>query len=174
MYLLLGSHDNVVALRGLCQHEGCMYLVLEYCPRWDGWLGGKQEVGWVAGWAGGDSWVSGWVGRRERVDVGPYRRRNAACGAALWFQIRAPNRSLGSTRPPARTLLLPCRGTLDVLLHHTAKGRWDPQKLLPMIRRRAAAEEGRAGALRVCRALPRASASPSVPWLQHHADHAVA
>lgn len=33
MYLLLGSHDNIVALRGLCQHDGCMYLVLEYCPR---------------------------------------------------------------------------------------------------------------------------------------------
>lgn len=35
MYLLLGSHDNIVALRGLCQHEGSMYLVLEYCPRCD-------------------------------------------------------------------------------------------------------------------------------------------
>ncbi|PRW44254.1 3-phosphoshikimate 1-carboxyvinyltransferase isoform A [Chlorella sorokiniana] len=58
MYLLLGSHDNIVALRGLCQHEGSMYLVLEYCPR----------------------------------------------------------------------------GTLDVLLHHTARNPWDPQKLLPLIR----------------------------------------
>ena len=34
MYLRVGSHDNVVALRGLCQHEGAMFLVLEYCPRW--------------------------------------------------------------------------------------------------------------------------------------------
>ena len=33
MYLGIGSHDNVVALRALCQHEGAMYLVLEYCPR---------------------------------------------------------------------------------------------------------------------------------------------
>jgi len=33
MYLGVGSHDNVVALRALCQHESAMYLVLEYCPR---------------------------------------------------------------------------------------------------------------------------------------------
>ena len=33
MYLGVGSHDNVVALRALCQHEAAMYLVLEYCPR---------------------------------------------------------------------------------------------------------------------------------------------
>jgi len=33
MYLQAGSHDNVVALRGLCQHGGSMYIVLEYCPR---------------------------------------------------------------------------------------------------------------------------------------------
>jgi hypothetical protein len=33
MYLGVGSHDNVVALRALCQHEGAMYLVLEFCPR---------------------------------------------------------------------------------------------------------------------------------------------
>ncbi|EFN55353.1 hypothetical protein CHLNCDRAFT_134377 [Chlorella variabilis] len=58
MYLQLGSHDNVVALRGLCQHEGSMFLVLEYCPR----------------------------------------------------------------------------GTLDVMLHHSAKNPWDPQKLLPLVR----------------------------------------
>ncbi|KAL4428326.1 hypothetical protein ABPG75_002415 [Micractinium tetrahymenae] len=58
MYLQAGSHDNVVALRGLCQHEGSMYLVLEYCPR----------------------------------------------------------------------------GTLDALLHHSAKNPWDPQKLLALVR----------------------------------------
>jgi hypothetical protein len=34
MYLGVGSHDNVVALRALCQHESAMYLVLEYCPRY--------------------------------------------------------------------------------------------------------------------------------------------
>ena len=28
-----GSHDNIVALRGLCQHEGRYALVMEYCPR---------------------------------------------------------------------------------------------------------------------------------------------
>jgi len=33
MFLGVGSHDNVVALRALCQHEDAMYLVLEYCPR---------------------------------------------------------------------------------------------------------------------------------------------
>eukprot|EP00887_Chlorella_sp_A99_P004986 scaffold4.g4986.t1 len=33
MYLGAGSHDNVVALRALCQHEGNMYLIMEYCPR---------------------------------------------------------------------------------------------------------------------------------------------
>lgn len=33
MYLGVGSHDNVVALRALCQHEAAMYAVLEYCPR---------------------------------------------------------------------------------------------------------------------------------------------
>ncbi|KAL4522997.1 hypothetical protein Ndes2526A_g07715 [Nannochloris sp. 'desiccata'] len=33
MYLGVGSHDNVVALRALCQHENAMYLILEYCPR---------------------------------------------------------------------------------------------------------------------------------------------
>lgn len=33
MYLGVGSHDNVLALRALCQHEGAMYLVLEFCPR---------------------------------------------------------------------------------------------------------------------------------------------
>ncbi|KAL4858866.1 Mitogen-activated protein kinase kinase kinase dlk-1 [Chlorella vulgaris] len=58
MYLQLGSHDNVVALRGLCQHEGSMFLVLEYCPR----------------------------------------------------------------------------GTLDVMLHHSAKNPWDHSKLLPLVR----------------------------------------
>ena len=34
MYLTAGGHDNVVALRALCQHEGAMHLVLEYCPRY--------------------------------------------------------------------------------------------------------------------------------------------
>lgn len=34
MYLGVGSHDNVVALRALCQHEGAMHVVLEYCPRY--------------------------------------------------------------------------------------------------------------------------------------------
>ena len=33
MFLGIGSHDNVVALRALCQHEGAMHVVLEYCPR---------------------------------------------------------------------------------------------------------------------------------------------
>ncbi|KDD72105.1 protein kinase, partial [Helicosporidium sp. ATCC 50920] len=33
MYLKAGSHDNVVALRGVCGHAGAMYLLLEYCPR---------------------------------------------------------------------------------------------------------------------------------------------
>ena len=33
MYLGVGSHDNVVGLRALCQHEGAMFLILEYCPR---------------------------------------------------------------------------------------------------------------------------------------------
>ena len=28
-----GSHDNIVALRGLCQHQGQLFLVMEYCPR---------------------------------------------------------------------------------------------------------------------------------------------
>ena len=28
-----GTHDNVVALRGLCQHQNELYLVMEYCPR---------------------------------------------------------------------------------------------------------------------------------------------
>lgn len=28
-----GSHDNIVALRGLCQHQGKLFLVMEYCPR---------------------------------------------------------------------------------------------------------------------------------------------
>ena len=28
-----GTHDNVVALRGLCQHQNDIYLVMEYCPR---------------------------------------------------------------------------------------------------------------------------------------------
>ena len=28
-----GSHDNIVGLRGLCQHEDDLYLVMEYCPR---------------------------------------------------------------------------------------------------------------------------------------------
>ena len=28
-----GSHDNIVALRGLCHHEGRFALVMEYCPR---------------------------------------------------------------------------------------------------------------------------------------------
>lgn len=53
-----GSHDNIVALRGLCQHEGRYALVMEYCPR----------------------------------------------------------------------------GTLDVLLHHTASKRMEASRLLPLIR----------------------------------------
>lgn len=28
-----GSHDNVVALRGLCKHGSHYYLVMELCPR---------------------------------------------------------------------------------------------------------------------------------------------
>lgn len=28
-----GSHDNVVALRGLCKHGSHHYLVMELCPR---------------------------------------------------------------------------------------------------------------------------------------------
>ena len=53
-----GSHDNIVALRGLCQHEEDLYLVMEYCPR----------------------------------------------------------------------------GTLDVMLHHSAATRWDAAKLVNMVR----------------------------------------
>lgn len=33
MYLGLGSHDNIVALRALCNREDNVDLVLEYCPR---------------------------------------------------------------------------------------------------------------------------------------------
>ncbi|KAK9801881.1 hypothetical protein WJX73_006907 [Symbiochloris irregularis] len=33
MNLAAGSHDNIVALRGLCEHEGKVFLVMEYCPR---------------------------------------------------------------------------------------------------------------------------------------------
>lgn len=33
MYLAIGFHDNIVAMRALSQHEGNMYLIMEYCPR---------------------------------------------------------------------------------------------------------------------------------------------
>ncbi|KAL3160650.1 hypothetical protein ABBQ32_010571 [Trebouxia sp. C0010 RCD-2024] len=33
MNLHSGSHDNIVGLRGLCQHGDDLYLVMEYCPR---------------------------------------------------------------------------------------------------------------------------------------------
>ena len=33
MYLSTGNHDNIVSLRALCQHNDCIYLVMEYCPR---------------------------------------------------------------------------------------------------------------------------------------------
>ncbi|GAB4814115.1 hypothetical protein N2152v2_001161 [Parachlorella kessleri] len=33
MCLHAGHHDNIVGLRGLCQHENHMYLVMELCPR---------------------------------------------------------------------------------------------------------------------------------------------
>ena len=58
MNLGVGMHDNIVALRGLCQKEDKLYLVMEYCPR----------------------------------------------------------------------------GTLDLMLHHTAVKRWDPAKLVPLVR----------------------------------------
>ena len=32
--LPLAAVISVLPCRGLCQHEGSMYLVLEYCPRW--------------------------------------------------------------------------------------------------------------------------------------------
>ena len=58
MNLCVGMHDNIVALRGLCQQDDKLYLVMEYCPR----------------------------------------------------------------------------GTLDLMLHHTAVKRWDPAKLVPLVR----------------------------------------
>ena len=57
-YHYAGSHDNIVGLRGLCQHGDDLYLVMEYCPR----------------------------------------------------------------------------GTLDVMLHHSAAARWDAAKLVSMVR----------------------------------------
>ncbi|DBA89209.1 hypothetical protein WJX77_000076 [Trebouxia sp. C0004] len=58
MNLHSGSHDNIVGLRGLCQHGDDLYLIMEYCPR----------------------------------------------------------------------------GTLDVMLHHSAAARWDSAKLVSMVR----------------------------------------
>ncbi|KAK9811688.1 hypothetical protein WJX72_008422 [[Myrmecia] bisecta] len=59
MHLHASSHDNVVALRGLCHNKETLYIVMEYCPR----------------------------------------------------------------------------GTLDLMLHHTAQNkRWDPVKVVPVVR----------------------------------------
>lgn len=42
-----------------------------------------------------------------------------------------------SAAPRCACCPTPCRGTLDALLHHSAKHPWDPQKLLALVRRQA-------------------------------------
>lgn len=72
-------------------------------------------------------------GRPGRAAAAPCRPQLSGAAAS---PRRACTRALRlHTAPPLARLVPSRRGTLDALLHHSAKNPWDPQKLLALVRR---------------------------------------
>jgi serine/threonine protein kinase len=129
MHLCTGQHTNIVELRALCQHEAALYMVMV---------------------------------RSSAAEVAKHACERACrschdCPCKAWLDI-SPSGSdrcwhsccidLGRNDPALRRsqrywVVIRCaavlqeffpRGTMEVMLHHTAANRWDTAKLLLIIR----------------------------------------
>lgn len=112
LHLHAGWHDNVVNLRGLAQHGGHTYLVMELCPRQVPHSSGPKEFCHV-------------LKLPATLCPRPPITLKIVCGK--FMMVSDANLPLFA--------LHQCRGTLDMLIHQrSASSALDPTKLLPIVR----------------------------------------
>jgi serine/threonine protein kinase len=129
MHLCAGQHTNIVELRALCQHEAALYMVMvsSFAVKL---LSNPPFVVVPADNSPRCIWSSG-----------PESSSGARCSAWQSCSMLGASTSsscgvahVGCACTTALSQEFFPRGTMEVMLHHTAAKRWDTAKLLLIIR----------------------------------------